>query len=112
MNEEMKVELEIRDKNDAEDNCSRKRSKQPQEEQQEEEKKKKTTKKLSKLKPSGTGRYRGRPRIHPKKQRMCFTMEDLCVKASNPFGAKRLTRKKEKKSMEDADSAAAADASE
>jgi len=38
-----------------------------------------------------TGRPRGRP---PKKQRMCITIKNLRMKASDPFGVKR--GKKEK----------------
>jgi len=42
-----------------------------------------------KKKRNSTGRPRGRPRIPPKKQKMCITMEDLRMKASDPFGVKR-----------------------
>ena len=102
MNEEMKVELDIRDKNDAEEvdvkkGCvKRSRQQELEEEKQQKERKKKKR---------GTGRPRGRP----KKQKMCFTMEDLRMKASDPFGAKRHTRPKRKESpASDAAAAAAA----
>ena len=89
MNEEMKVELEMRDHQGSEEHV-----KNEKEEQQEEMMKKKRKK-------------RGRPRIYPKKQLMSITMEDLRSKASNPFGAERVKKskkemKKKKKSMEDA----------
>jgi len=86
MNEEMKAELEMRDHEGSEEhvkNCKlRKQKKYEKEEQQQQEikKKKKNRKKCS------TGRPRGRPRIHPKKQLMSITMEDLRSKASDPFG--------------------------
>ena len=113
MNEEMKVELGIRDKQDAEKHvkkCGSKRSKQLKSEEEKEQhqqpERKKKRKKHSK--PSGrkkmsitteqlrsqasdpfqsnyVKRPRGRPRIHPKKERMCFTMDDLRMKASDPF---------------------------
>jgi len=67
-NEEMKVEL-----NHAEEHVKNCRQQEPEEQ----ENKRK--------------RPRGRP---PKKKRMCITMEDLRMKASDPFGAKR--GKKEK----------------
>jgi len=96
MNEEMKVELDIRDKNDADEDakkCSRKlrRQQESEEEQQQQECKKKKRKRHS------TGRPVGRPRIHPKKQLMCITMEDLRSKASDPFGAKRVKKPKREK---------------
>ena len=117
-NEEMKVELDIRDKNDADEDAKKRCRKlriqqESEEEQQQQESKKKKRKRRS------TGRPVGRPRIHPKKERMCFTMEDLRSKASDPFGAKRVKKppKREKKrvsfqSNEDAAAVAAAGASE
>jgi len=84
MNEEMKVELEMRDHEGSEE------QKQHEKEEQQEE--------IKKKKKRSTGRPRGRPRIHPKKERMSITMEDLRSKASDPFGAERVKKsKKEKK---------------
>ena len=112
MNEEMKAELEMRDHEGSEEhvnNCKlRKQKKYEKEEQQQQEikKKKKNRKKCS------TGRPRGRPRIHPKKQLMNITMEDLRSKASDPFGAERVkkSKKEKKKLMEDAAAAVDVDA--
>jgi len=103
MNEEMKVELEMRDHEGSEEhvkNCKLRKQKQHE---KEEEKEQQETKK--KRKKRSTGRPRGRPRIHPKKQLMSITMEDLRSKASDPFGAERVKKskkEKKKKSMEDA----------
>jgi len=104
MNEEMKVELEMRDQQafqeDVKNSKLGKQKQHEKEEQQEEMKKKK--------KKCSTGRPRGRPRIHPKKQLMSITMEDLRGKASDPFGAERVKKKlkkEKKKNMEDLASA-------
>jgi len=70
-NEEMKVGLDH-----AEEHVKNCRQQEPEEQEN---------------KRKSTGRPRGRP---PKKQRMCITMEDLRMKASDPFGVKR--GKKEK----------------
>jgi len=81
MNEEMKVELEMRDHEGSEEhvkNCKLRKQKQHEkEEQQQEIKKKKKRKKRS------TGRPTGRPRIHPKKQLISITMEDLRISWSD-----------------------------
>ena len=91
-NDEMMVEMDIRDHEKAEEHVKnselRKRSRQ--QEQEKEEKQQQEMKKKRK----STGGPRGRPRIHPKKQKMCITMEDLRMKASCSFGVKRGKREK------------------
>jgi len=78
-NDEMMVEMDIRDHENVTRKCSTQQEQEKEEKQPQEMKKKRKS----------TGRPRGRPRIHPKKQKMCIMMEDLHMKASDLFGVKR-----------------------